>query len=89
MKIKKGFVLREVCAQKVVVAEGTGTVDFGKLLSLNGTAEFLWNAAVNQGDFTNESLVDALCGEYNVDNATVTKDVENIVAKWKQLGIIE
>lgn len=45
MRIKNGFVVREVCAQKVVLAEGTSNIDFGKLLTLNDTAEFLWNQA--------------------------------------------
>ena len=35
MKIKKGFVLREVCGEHVIVGEGLGAVNFGKLLALN------------------------------------------------------
>ncbi len=89
MKIKDGFVVREVCAHKVLVAEGAGTVDFNKLLTLNNTAEFLWNTAVSQGNFTVESLATALCNEYNVDKATATKDVETLVAQWKNLAIVE
>ena len=30
MKIKKGFVLREVCGEHVIVGEGLGAVNFGK-----------------------------------------------------------
>ena len=36
MKQKKGFVLREVCGENVIVAEGIETVNFNKLISLNG-----------------------------------------------------
>ena len=42
MKLKKGFVLREVCGEKVIVGEGIETVNFGKLISLNDTAAMLW-----------------------------------------------
>ena len=89
MRIKNGFVVREVCAQKVVLAEGTSNIDFGKLLTLNDTAEFLWNQAESQGDFTVESLTTALCGEYDVDSSMAAKDVKHIVDLWKQYGILE
>ena len=38
MRIKKGFVLREVCGERVIVGEGLGAINFGKLLALNETA---------------------------------------------------
>ena len=50
MKIKKGFVLREVCGEHVIVGEGLGAVNFGKLLALNETAAWLWKQAVEQED---------------------------------------
>ena len=36
MKIKKGFVLRDVCGEQVIMGEGIGALDFGRLLCLNG-----------------------------------------------------
>ena len=45
MKRKEGFVLREVCGEKVIVGEGLGAIDFGKLLSINDTAAWIWNQA--------------------------------------------
>ena len=38
MKLKTGFVLREVCNQKIVAAEGLENINFNKLLSLNESA---------------------------------------------------
>ena len=43
MKIKKGFVLREMCGENIVTAEGLEHINFNKLISLNSTAAFLWN----------------------------------------------
>ena len=42
MKIKKGFVLREVCSERVIMGEGLGAINFGKLLAL-GTPEYIQN----------------------------------------------
>ena len=43
MKQKEGFVLRTVCGEHVIVGEGLGTIDFGKLISLNETAAWIWD----------------------------------------------
>jgi hypothetical protein len=89
MKQKNGFVLRDVCGDKVIVGEGLGAVDFGKLVALNETATFLWNQAAAQGDFTVDSLTAALCGEYDVDESRARVDVERILAEWQKVGVIE
>ena len=61
MKIKKGFVLREVCGQNVIVGEGLDAINFGRMLSLNKTAAWIWKEAARQGEFTAQSLAVALC----------------------------
>ena len=89
MKQKDGFVLRQVCGENVIVGEGLSAIDFGKLLSLNETAAWLWQKAKELGDFTVEQLADALCEEYEVDAETARRDVTDIVAAWKDSGVID
>jgi hypothetical protein len=89
MKQKKGFILRDVCGDKVIIAEGIEVLDFGQLLSLNETAAWLWEEASRQGNFTIETLTSALCEEYNVEKDLATKDVTAILKKWKDLGLTE
>ena len=89
MLIKNGFVLREVCGENVIVGEGLGAVNFGKLLALNETAAWLWKEAQAMGDFTVESLADRLCEEYNVSPDEARQDVSDIIASWKSVDVIE
>lgn len=89
MKQKKGFVLREVCGENAIVGEGLDAIDFGRLLSLNETAAWLWNEAQSQVDFTVDSLTDKLCEEYDVAPDTARRDIENIVKEWQKIGVIE
>ena len=89
MRVKDGFVLRQVCGENVIVGEGLSAIDFGKLLSLNETAAWLWQKAKELGDFTVEQLADALCEEYEVDAETARRDVVQITAAWKESGVIE
>ena len=41
MKIKKGFTLRTVMGQNIILAEGNNSDSFGKILSLNSKAAML------------------------------------------------
>ncbi len=88
MELKKGFVLRDVCGEKVIMAEGLNVINFNKLLSLNETAAFLWKEAEKAGQFTEEQLVEALCNEYDVDLATARQDVSSIIEEWKRLELV-
>ena len=88
MKRKEGFVLREVCGEKVIVGEGLGAVDFGKLVSINDTAAWIWEKASELGEFKAEDLAKALCEEYEVDAERALNDVKTLLAQWQELGII-
>ena len=89
MRIKKGFVLREGCGERVIMGEGLGAVNFGKLLALNETAAWLWTQAVEMDDFTVESLVERLCEAYDVAADEARKDVEEITEEWNNVGVID
>lgn len=89
MKQKQGFVLRTVCGENVIVGEGLNAINFGKLISLNETAAWLWQEAQQQGDFTIESLAASLCEEYDVADDVARRDVEAIVRQWQDVGLLK
>jgi hypothetical protein len=89
MKQKEGLVLRQICGENVVVAEGLKVVDFGKMVSMNDTAVWVWEKCSELGDFTVEQLADALCQEYNVEPEKALNDVNRLLGEWKELGMIE
>lgn len=89
MRIKQGFVLRDVCGEKVIVGEGLGAVNFGKLLSLNETAAWLWEQAVAIGDFNVEQLTQKLCEEYEVAADEARNDVTAMINEWNSIGVID
>ncbi|MBQ9215797.1 MAG: PqqD family protein [Prevotella sp.] len=89
MRIKKGFVLREVCGEQVIVGEGLGAIDFGKLLSLNDSAAWLWKQASEMDTFDVETLTDRLCEEYDVSKEDARRDVSEIILEWQRIGVVE
>ena len=89
MRQKEGFVLREICGEKVIVAEGLKVVDFGKMVSMNDTAAWLWEKCTELGDFTAEQLAQALCEEYDVESSKALSDINRILDQWKEMGLLE
>ncbi len=89
MKIKKGFVLRKVCGENVIVGEGLEAINFGKLLALNESAAWLWSEAQEMGNFSAEELTERLCNEYDVMPLEAQQDVADMLEQWQQLGVIE
>lgn len=87
MKKKDGMVLREVCGEKVLVGEGLGAVDFGRLISLNDTAAYIWEQFNGEADI--DSLTQALCKEYEVEEEVARHDVEAILEEWIKAGVVE
>ena len=88
MKLKSGFVLREVCNQKIVAAEGLQNINFNKLLALNVSAAFLWEE-VEGKEFTVEDLADAIVREYGIDKELALKDSQNLLDSWRAAGVLD
>ena len=88
MQIKNGFVLREMCGEHIVTAEGMENINFNKLISLNSTAAFLWKNLEGK-DFTEKEMAALLVAEYGIDMELATKDSDNLCKIWKETGIVE
>lgn len=86
MKIKDGFLLRQVAGQTVVLPFGD-ELDLNMMITLNDTGAFLWEHL--QNETTEEELVKALLAEYDVDEATARQSVSGFVAKLNENGFLE
>jgi hypothetical protein len=87
MKIKEGFILREVAGSFIVVAVGEAVKNFNGVINLNETGAFLWKILQNGSD--EKSLIDALLLEYDVSEDIAKKDVQVFIAKLTEAGLIQ
>ena len=87
MKIKEGFLLRQVGGNNVVVPVGAQSVDFRCLITLNEVGAFLWQKLA--ADSTVESLVEALLAEYDVTADIATADVERFVTALYEKNLLD
>ena len=87
MKVREGFIVREVGDQPVVVAVGPASQFFNGMVRLNATSKFLFEQL--QDDKTEDELVKAMTDKYYVDEETARKDVQSFVETLVKPGIIE
>ena len=86
MKLKKQLVKRNIAGDVILVPVGDSSLTLKGLMTLNETAEFIWDglaAAADAGE-----LAAALCSEYEVEPIEAMTDVEALLAQLKELEII-
>ncbi|MBQ3492837.1 MAG: PqqD family protein [Clostridia bacterium] len=87
MKIKDGFILREVAGNYIVVAVGNAVKDFNGVITLNETGSFLWKKL--EKGATEEELKTALLEEYDVTEEIATRDIGLFVKKLTDAGLVK
>ena len=87
MKIKDGFVLREVAGSFIVVAVGEAVKSFNGIVNLNETGAFLWK--ILEKGATRDELIAKLLEEYDVDESTASIDVEKFINKLSEAKLVK
>ena len=87
MKIKKGFVVRSVGGEYVVVPVGALSKSFRGMINLNETGAFLWRFFTEE--HTKEEAVDALQKEYDADREVLASDVDKFMEILTRNGFVE
>lgn len=80
MKIKEGFILREVAGDSIVMP--SSEMNINAMITLNETGAFLWKLL--ETETTEGDLVAAIVGQYSVDEETAKTAVHNFVEKLKE-----
>ena len=86
MKIKEGFILRNVADATIVVPAGKATLDLNGMITLNETGAFLWRLL--ETDTDEEAMLRAMLGEFDVDEATARAGIARFVSKLKNEGLL-
>lgn len=87
MNIKAGLKLRKVGVTYMLVDVSTSHPNITDIYTLNETAALVWDSLY--GGISELSEIAArICEEYEVDRDTAIKDVEDLVATWRQSGLI-
>ena len=86
MRVKSGFVVREVGGKKYAVATGEAARSFKGMLSLNDVGATIFKML--QQNTTAELIVAAILAEYDADPAIVKADVDNFISQLRGIDVI-
>lgn len=76
-KLKDGFMLKEVVGSYIVVPVGDNLVDFSAMITVNETGAFLWKLLENGASVS--EMVAKMVAEYDIDEATAQRDIDNFL----------
>ena len=79
MRLKDGFILRQVAGNYIVIGVGDESVDFIGMITVNETGAFLWS--ILEKGATKEDMLKSLMEEYDVDEETAKKDITDFLYK--------
>ena len=86
MKIKEGFMLREIAGSYIVVPFGQSVVDFNGLMELSESSALLWRQLEKGSDV--ESLISLILSEYEIDEITARSDIEEFISILNTKGLL-
>lgn len=86
MRIKDGYVLRPVAGNNVVIAIGQEAINFNGIVTINGAGAFLWEKLLKET--TEEEMLKALLGEYDIDEETAKKDINEFLDKLREAELL-
>ncbi len=88
MKVKAGFILREIAGNSIIVPVGEASKSFNGMINVNSTGAFLFKL-MQEKDISKEELVSELTKEYDVPADIADRDVEAFMKKISDSGICE
>ena len=86
MNVVPGFVVRQIAGETVAIPAGAAAHALSGLLALNGSGKLLFELL--QSPQSEESLVQALLEQYEIDEATARADVAEFLQHLRDSGVL-
>ncbi len=86
MQIRENFILRNIGDEHMVMPTGENIAKFGGAVVLSDTAAFIFEQL--KQPIAREDLVKLIVGEFDVDEATAGKDLDELVDGFREMGIL-
>ena len=86
MKVKDGYILRQVAGNSIVIAVGDEALNFNGIITINGAGTFLWKKLTTGA--TRDELIAAMLDEYDVDADTAAKDIDEFIKNLEDAKLL-
>ena len=87
MKIKDGFILKDVAGSKIVIATGAQRINFNGVITFNDVGAEVFNML--DGTNSVEDIISKISADFNVDSNRVKNEVEILIEKMRKHKLID
>ncbi len=87
MKIKDGYILKDVAGSKIVIATGAQKMNFNGVMTFNSVGAEVFNML--DGTNSVQDIVQKIADDYGVPFDRVKTDVENLINKMREHNLID
>ncbi len=87
MKIKDGYILKDVAGEKIVIATGEQKLNFNGVMTFNSVGADVFNML--DGTNSVEDIANKIAEDYGVSVERVKTDVENLIKKMKEHNLLD
>ena len=87
MKTKKGFVLRNIVGEYILMPVGENIGKFKGTILLNEVSAFIWQQL--QNPVSREELLKAILEEFEVEESVAAADLDALLAQFEEYDVIE
>ena len=87
MKVKTGYLVREIADCHIVVPIGERVIDFKGIMTLNDTGSFIWKCLSH--DISYSQLLHSVLDEYEIDETTAKADLDEFLIVAQESGVLE
>ena len=88
MKAIKGFKLRPLGDEFILIGESVDLINFNKMITMNESAGYLWQQIQSLDAFDEAKLTELLLAEYEVSPEQAQKDAHETAQRWLDAGIV-
>lgn len=87
MKIKDGFVKRNIAGSDIVVPVGKNASEFNGMITLNESGAFFWDCLIKET--TAEDVVAKVLEVYEVTPEKAAEDVDQFISMLRENGLLD
>ncbi len=87
MKIKKGFMLRNVGDKNIVVAVGKASLELNGLITLNETGAFIWKMLQHGCEY--DDILKAILNEFDTNEETAKIGIDAFLEEVRTANLLE
>lgn len=87
LKASDEMLLRNIAGEHILIPVGEVALKLHGMISLSESGLLLWNKL--QEESSEEELIEAMLGEYEVDRETAAVDVQEFLNRLRELNLLE